>query len=149
MPENFSFLIEGKLAASGLPGWAQYLDDDLDEIRAEGITAIVSLTERPLPAQDVQRRGFAYRHLPVVDFTPPSLEQFREFTRFVDDHDGPVLVHCRAGIGRTGTMLAAYLIAHGMPAKEALQQVRAQRPGSVETREQEARLVEWEKTLRK
>jgi atypical dual specificity phosphatase len=149
MPENFSFLIEGKLAASGLPGWAQHLDDDLDDLRAEGITAIVSLTEEPLPASPVQRRGFTYRHLPVVDFTPPTLDQFREFANFVDNHDGAVLVHCRAGIGRTGTMLAAYLIAQGLSAKEALRTVRQQRPGSVETREQEARLVEWEKALRK
>ena len=46
-------------------------------------------------------------------------------------------MHCGAGIGRTGTMIACYLVDKGFSAEEAIQLVRQARPGSIETREQE------------
>ena len=48
-----------------------------------------------------------------------------------------VAIHCAAGLGRTGTVLAAYFVGAGMSAREALVKVRDLRPGSVETAEQE------------
>jgi atypical dual specificity phosphatase len=49
-----------------------------------------------------------------------------------------VAVHCGGGLGRTGTLLACYLVsAEGLPADAAIARVRAARPGSVETEDQE------------
>ena len=45
-------------------------------------------------------------------------------------------MHCGGGLGRTGTLLACYLVRQGLPAAEAIERVRAVRPGSVETRQQ-------------
>ena len=56
-----------------------------------------------------------------------------------------VAVHCAAGKGRTGTVLAAYLVTQGMTAGEAIRKVRELRPGSVETYEQEQMIREWER----
>jgi len=53
-------------------------------------------------------------------------------------------VHCHAGIGRTGTILAAYLISQGKTARDALRELRVMRPGSVETSEQEDVLISYE-----
>ena len=46
-------------------------------------------------------------------------------------------MHCASGLGRTGTLLAAFLVSQGATAEEAIERVRSVRPGSVETLEQE------------
>ena len=48
----------------------------------------------------------------------------------------PVGVSCGAGLGRTGTMLACYLVSNGLDAEKAINEVRAKRPGSIETKAQ-------------
>lgn len=152
MLANFSFLIPGVLAGSGLPGSLGLLMNDLREAGEEGIQAIASFTETPLPEAVLQEAGFRYLHLPVDDFTAPSLAQMEAFSRFVDEvraEGGAVLAHCRAGVGRTGTMLAAYLVFRGLPARKAIAKVRRTRPGSIETGHQEEALLAFEKHLKK
>ncbi len=152
MPANFSFLIPGVLAGSASPGTMGPLTNELEAARRQGIRAIVSLTEEPLPAAVLNEAGFKYLHLPVEDFTAPTLGQMREFCRFVDEvrgEGGAVLTHCRAGVGRTGTMLAAYLIKEGESAEQAIAKVRRKRPGSIETGPQQDSLLDFEEALRK
>lgn len=140
MTQNFSYLIPGKLAGSAMPGRFGRLDDDLTALARRRIRAVVSLTEDGLDARTLARHGLEGLHLPVRDFTAPSQEQLRVFGEYVDarlDEDKPVLVHCGAGMGRTGVMLAAYLIHRGAGPGEAIRAVRRARPGSIETAEQE------------
>jgi atypical dual specificity phosphatase len=60
----------------------------------------------------------------------------------------PVMVHCLAGLGRTGTVLASYLIKYqNMSADEAMKKVREQRPGSIQSYPQEEIIFQFAKSL--
>lgn len=151
---NFSWLLPGELAGAGQPGgWGhdtqasqEQLAADLAWLAAQGAGAVVSLTEEPLRADLVRQQGLRYLHLPIEDMQAPSLEEVTSFVAFVDQclaEGRPVVAHCRAGLGRTGTMLACYLVHRDADPRAALSQVRRHRPGSVETWAQELVVHEY------
>ena len=150
MPANFSWLIENVLAGSGqIGGWGydDQLQSDLNSLRERGIGVVISLTESPLQADLVEARGMAYFHLPVPDMHPPVLQDIIAFIQYVEQsvaEGRPVLVHCSAGLGRTGTMLASYLVYKGSNTVDALAHIRAMRPGSVEPPDQELAVYDYE-----
>lgn len=77
-------------------------------------------------------RGLAnYRSLPVLDATAMTLDQLRDAVEWVGRQPGPVFVHCALGYGRSGTVVAACLLARGLAAdpKAAVKQLRELRPG--------------------
>ncbi len=129
-------------------GWGGFeqLIEEMELLRQQGIRAIVSLTEEELPIDLLQLHEMTYLHLPVADMHAPTLEDIVAFAEFVEAAERaqrPVVVHCGAGLGRTGTMLAAYLVGCGYEVRQAIERVRSQRPGSIETREQEAVLFAY------
>ncbi len=148
--DGFYWLIPNALAGCGRPGRRgraagplEILDADLTWLRQQGIAAILSLTETPLDVDALARHGFDVLHIPVVDMTPPSPEQILTALDFIDRHRAngrPVAVHCLMGQGRTGTVLAAYLIRGGLRPDLALAELRAICPGAVENPRQEAAL---------
>lgn len=144
MFDNFSYVIPEKLAGCAKPHGIA----GLRALSRRGVGAVVSLTEEPLDGKTLAKYGVITLHLPIRDFTPPTQEQIDRFVLFVDERIAEgrrVAVHCHAGMGRTGTMLAAYLVHAGATAEEAMLRVRRLRPGSIETREQEDSLREFER----
>ena len=137
MPPGFSWVDEPHLAALALPESA----DDLRWLRGRGIELLVSLTEEPPPRRWVNDAGLFALHLPVDDLTAPTPDQLRQAVAAVGRANAAGLgaaVHCAAGLGRTGTVLACYFVAKGDSAGAAVERVRHLRPGSVETPDQEA-----------
>ena len=155
---GFYWLIEGALAGCPRPGqgvtWhastepgddprTAALDADLAWLREQGIGAVLTMTETPLAAEALARHRLDSLHLPVQDMTAPTPEQFERALRFIDRHriqGTPVVVHCLVGQGRTGVVLAAYLVRHGATPALALAEVRSVCPGAVENPEQERAL---------
>ncbi len=149
MPFRFTWVIPEQLAGMALPGSTASLDDDFASLRKRGITNIVTLTEKPLACHDSV--GFRLYHFPVRDMGIPEHRQTEAYCRIVDAAiaDGQsTAVHCHAGIGRTGTFLAAYLIwSRGLDAAEAIRAVRQCRVDYVQSRGQELYLRDWAKDI--
>jgi len=134
--QGFSWIVKGELAAMPLPGRNQSLTEDVEFLNHKGVRTVISLTEIPPPLETTSIRQ---THIPIADFTAPSLEQMIEFVDVATESTGrgePVAVHCAAGLGRSGTMAAVYLVAKGASADEAITRVRELRPGSIETEAQ-------------
>ena len=153
-------MIEGWLAGCPRPGgWGrghpcertkagrseegERLDDALTWLEAHGVGAVLSMTETPLAADTLAQHTLTVRHLPVPDMTPPTTGQLIRALKFIDEQHTlgkAVVVHCLMGQGRTGTVLAAYLIRGGASVAEALRTVREVCAGAVGSPSQERAL---------
>jgi atypical dual specificity phosphatase len=141
-PHGFSWIDKPLLAAMARP-------EDVDELRwlrAQKIEVILSLTEDALRRDWVNEAGMMLVHVPVEDMEAPTQEQLDRCVatiRRANEHNLGVAVHCGAGLGRTGVVLACYFVTKEMNAKNAIARVRRLRPGSVETDAQAEAVAEF------
>lgn len=114
-------------------GHAPMSYDQLDRLKKAGIDAIINLcAEFPdLPLIE-QKAGFDVYYLPIEDEEVPKMESMDDALEWIDESiylGKKVLVHCRHGIGRTGTIVSAYLLRKGLSARRVrkkLQKLRSQ-----------------------
>ncbi len=142
-PTNFSWFIEETLAGSGMPT----THDELEWVLKQGVKSIVTMTENALPESWVE--DVNYLHVPTTDLSSPDMDKIDTAVDFIHkriNNKEPVMVHCAAGMGRTGTVLACYLVKYQKySAKDAVEKVRTERPGSIQSEVQELAIQFYEK----
>ena len=145
-PDNFSWIIEEKLAGSAIPT----SKEEIDWLKQEGVKSIVTIREEPL--EDEWIKDVNYLHVHSNDMGIPEFSDLVNSVDFIHQritNDEPVMVHCLAGLGRTGTILACYLIKYeDMAADDAIEKVRRERHGSIQSFSQEEIIFRFEKFVK-
>ncbi len=146
--------ISGRLYLHSMPGRYEPYQATLDAARMKGITQVVCLTaleeiegKAPEYARALRRGDLPWqqRMFPIVDYgVPGDRARFLELVNSIaaDLRRGDnILLHCAAGIGRTGTVASCVLAALGLSAEEAAARVHA--AGSYAERPEQVALIQW------
>jgi atypical dual specificity phosphatase len=147
-PNGFTWVDPPLLAAMAQPG----APEEYAWLRAQNIHLVISLCEDPPRRAWLNEAGLFSMHVPVEDMHPPTLKQIELCVTAIDKahaKEFAVAIHCGAGLGRTGTMLACYFVKKGMTAPAAIAQVRRLRPGSIETPEQADVVSDYARRLKR
>jgi len=142
----------GRIGLHRCPGANGHLRGDLHWLAATPAQLMLTLiTSEELHAMGLsdffdqaQGAGLECHHLPISDMHTPDIGFATKWNQFIGQarerlaNNELVLMHCRAGIGRAGTMAATLLVDAGVAPADAIKRVRQARPGALETREQES-----------
>ena len=124
--QNLWWVIPEKLAGVRKP-----TAEEISELQAMGIQAIVSVMDDPSNLDLYQHANLAHLWVPIKGGTAPTEEQVQELETFIknqNDSGNAVAIHCTSGRRRTGTVLAAYLIRSGSSAEDAIQTILTANP---------------------
>ncbi len=150
-PNGFRWIVPNRLAGCPEPGVSHAIDYDMSLLRGIGVTHLLTLTETDLDQEALARNGLKNLHISIFDREAPSIRQAYMVVyrmQAILNQGGVLAVHCRAGIGRTGTMLAAWLIREGgLTAAGAIQRLRKINPAYVQSELQEIFLYDFEQDM--
>ncbi|XP_067310356.1 cell division cycle 14Aa isoform X1 [Pseudorasbora parva] len=138
---DFNWIVPGKLLAFSGPHPKSKIENGyplhapeayFSYFRQHNVTDVVRLNKKIYEERRFTDAGFEHHDLFFVDGTTPSDLLTRRFLHICESAKGAVAVHCKAGLGRTGTLIGCYLMKHyRFTAPEAIAWIRICRPGSV------------------
>ncbi len=150
LEKTFSWVDEmHHLAGSSCPALNTSMGVDAQFLKTR-VKAVISLNDAELDWTPLIQEGIQHIAIKVPDYRAPTVEQMQTIVEFINriGPNEPILVHCNAGMGRTGTVLASILVwKYGLSADEAIRIVRAKRRGSVQTFKQEDGVKAWAEFL--
>ncbi|MFO0590927.1 MAG: ATP-binding cassette domain-containing protein [Polyangiaceae bacterium] len=138
-PRGFRWARPGKLAGTPRPGIVDDVEYDLEALQRVGITTLVTLEQERFSEPLLHRYGMTGLFFPFRDMSAPEVEAALEHCLRIEERvraGEVVALHCRAGLGRTGTMIVAQLIYEGEGAVEALEYARRIEPRWVQSQAQ-------------
>ena len=105
-------------------GYAPHSQADIDGLKSQGIGAVLNLCAECYDLHEIEAAaGLAVHWLPITDEHAPEPDEAQQALAWMDSMLGQnkkVLVHCRFGIGRTGTLVVAWLLKQGYALEDAL-----------------------------
>ena len=138
-PGGFHWVESGALGGTQWPGLLQEEVADLKGLHALGVKHLVNLTENEFPQDRLAPFGIEGTHFPIVDMGTPDISQCFELCqrvkKWVAKGEASVF-HCRAGLGRTGTLLACMRVLEGEDAVSAIDTVRRVNQLYIQSQEQ-------------
>ncbi|MDH5601032.1 MAG: ATP-binding cassette domain-containing protein [Gammaproteobacteria bacterium] len=150
-PRNFIWLKKGILAGTPQPGIMTDLDYDLKALKRVGVTKLITLLEKPLDAEYIKQFDIECMWFPINDMEAPTIEDAMKWCQKVEDYiktNEVTAYHCKAGMGRTGTMLTAQLIWEGLDSLTALENARKIEPRWVQSDVQAKFLEEFHQAVK-
>lgn len=150
-PRGFLWLKRGVLAGTPLPGVFHDIEYDMQMLKKVGVTTLITLMTKPVNKDVLEKFSVKSIWHAIKDMGAPDNEQAVTICREIEQaikNKEVVAVHCRAGMGRTGTILAAYLIWEGSSALNALDTVRNIEPRWVQSEEQVNFLESFDKYMK-
>jgi cell division cycle 14 len=153
---DFNWIVPNKLLAFSCPapnsqdgeGWRTWTPEDYVPLfRRLGVTAVVRLNQKTYEADRFTRLGMRHYDLYFLDGSVPSDAIVKRFLHIAESEPGAIAVHCKAGLGRTGTLIGCYAMKHfRFLAPDFIGYIRICRPGSVLGPQQQF-LCEVEQTM--
>ncbi|XP_065833977.1 dual specificity protein phosphatase CDC14A-like isoform X2 [Oscarella lobularis] len=138
---DFNWIVPGKFLAFSGPhskthvdnGYPRHAPDTyFDYFRRHNVTCVVRLNRKMYEAKRFREANFDHHDLYFVDGSTPDNTILKKFLSIAENAKGAIAVHCKAGLGRTGTLIACYCMKHyRFTAAEAIAWIRLCRPGSV------------------
>jgi atypical dual specificity phosphatase len=146
-PDGFTWVEQPLLAAMAQPA----LVEEYQWLREHGVSLVISLCEDPPRRHWLNEAGLFSMQVPIADMHPPEQKQVDACLSAIEKAHAQnfgVAVHCGAGLGRTGTMLACWFVKKGMTAPAAISHIRRLRPGSIETPDQADTVTDYARRLK-
>ncbi|XP_034026453.1 dual specificity protein phosphatase CDC14B isoform X3 [Thalassophryne amazonica] len=138
---DFNWIIPGKFLAFSGPHPKSKIENGyplhapeayIPYFRKHNITTIIRLNKKMYDARRFTDSGFEHHDLFFVDGSTPNDTIVKKFLNICENADGAIAVHCKAGLGRTGTLIGCYMMKHyHLTAAEAIAWIRICRPGSI------------------
>jgi cell division cycle 14 len=138
---DFNWIIPGKILSFCGPHNKSYIEDEypyhapetyFEYFKEKNVTTIVRLNKKLYRSNRFTDAGFEHYDLFFIDGSTPSDEIVEKFIGIVENAKGGVAVHCKAGLGRTGTLIACWMMyKFKLTAAVCMAWLRVCRPGSV------------------
>ncbi len=138
-PDYIWWVIPGQLAGMPRPPL-----EDLSLLYQAGLRGLVSVMDEPSGILEYKQAGLAALWIPIIGGKAPVVEQVQQFVTFADPiiaQEQAMAVHCTSGNRRTGTLLAAYLVAKGEEPSTAIKRIQQARP-TAELREPQIQFLQ-------
>jgi atypical dual specificity phosphatase len=146
-PRGFRWVTKHSLAATPRPGLLADLTFDLQALAKVGVNHLISLEENETVSRMLaSEHGIEVHHFPIPDMQAPGLAETDALTLHIDEEiraGNCLAVHCKAGLGRTGTIIASYFVKSGMNPLEAMRKIRCIDPRMIQSQQQEDFIEEF------